>query len=217
MGNVRCRLSCNSWHGWLLRWAPFLVLCWIPRASSSDCGASTNPTGNPIGGGAGYTQIVDRAEATYVVATKSELLSRLSTASSGDVIYVEDTATIDLTGFYDTPIPGGITIASGRGHLNSPGALLFAVGVKTFSTPSGVRALLKVAGENVRVTGLRIRGPDPLVGLTAYGSPRGTFPTPRGIACDGHSGLEVDNCELSGWPHAAIYLRNAQQAHIHHN
>ncbi|MGB2823626.1 MAG: right-handed parallel beta-helix repeat-containing protein [Phycisphaerae bacterium] len=33
-----------------------------------------------------------------------------------------------------------------------------------------------------------------------------------------HAKLEVDNCELSGWSHAAVYLpKGATGAHVHHN
>ncbi len=42
------------------------------------------------------------------------------------------------------------------------------------------------------------------------------FPNSRGISTD-HGSLEVDNCELSGWSHAAISLKGGDKHHIHHN
>lgn len=177
--------------------------------SYADCGASANPTGDPIGGGTGYSRIVDRSDADFVVSTRYELLAALAGAPPGAVVYVEDGAEIDLTGSLNVQIPEGVTLASGRGKAGSEGALLFAIGNRTFaSTPH----LLRASGPGVRVTGLRIRGPDPHVGVSSYG-----LPNSRGISCFGHDFLEVDNCELWGWSHAAIFLSNSEHAYIHHN
>ena len=80
-------------------------------------------------------------------------------------------------------------------------------------------------GPDVRITGLRIRGPNPKRYMDHHrrsiAEGRGSeyyykFPFSRGIEM-GHSGLEVDNCELSGFSHAAIYLVKGDRHHIHHN
>ena len=84
---------------------------------SSECwdgfGAEAcDPAGYPIGGGAGYNDI--KTTSDHIVNNKAELLSALSGATSGDVIYVTEGTTIDLTGQYPVGIPAGVTLASNR-------------------------------------------------------------------------------------------------------
>jgi len=86
-------------------------------------GSGGNPTGNPIGGGEGYSEIVTQYD--YLVTNKTELLDALGQAVAGEVVYVADDAEIDLTGEYSTVIPEAVTLASGRGRGGSEGALLF--------------------------------------------------------------------------------------------
>lgn len=77
-------------------------------------------------------------------------------------------------------------LASDRGLNGSPGGRIF----RTRSGGSGIATL--VAGDNVRITGLRIEGPN-----TAQNQNRGNNVL-GGINAYNHIGLEVDNCELSG-------------------
>ena len=94
-----------------------------------------------------------------------------------------------------------------------------------FSDTFATHPLVRVTGPNVRITGLRIRGPNPRRHLEhhrrAFREKKGRsyyykFPTSEGIHT-AHPGLEVDNCELAGWSHAAIYLHAGDRHHIHHN
>ena len=106
-----------------------------------------------------------------------------------------------------------------RGNGGSLGAILTSDALKT---PVMIRAL----GPNVRVTGLRIRGPNPKRYLDhhrrSFGPGGGgrkyyyKFPTSNGIVAE-HENLEVDNCEISAFGHAGIYLRSGVGHHIHHN
>jgi hypothetical protein len=176
-------------------------------------GAEANPTGNPIGGGKGYQRLIVRCD--YVVKTLKELLAALKEANAGQVVYVNDNAEIDMTGKQKIVIPGGVTVASGRGCGDSKGALLY-------SNELATSPLLLAGGEKVRVTGLRLRGPDPerrteqMRKLHREGRYY-SIPNSDGIICQ-HPHLQVDNCELSGWSHAAVFLkRGASNAHIHHN
>ena len=181
-------------------------------AAEQAFGCEANPTGDPIGGGPGYRHIV--APPASQVKTADGLLDALAKAKAGQVVYVADDARIDLSGRQNILIPGGVTLASGRGRSGSQGALLFSNELKTFP-------MLQAGGEKVRVTGLRLRGPDPdrrtdqmrrLHREDKYYS----IPNSRGIQSS-HPGLEVDNCELSGWSHAAVFLRKgASGAHVHH-
>ena len=52
-------------------------------------GAEPNPTGDPIGGGTGYTRIISETDTRvkYVLSTKDQLLSALKSAQSGGVIF----------------------------------------------------------------------------------------------------------------------------------
>ena len=103
-------------------------------------GAESNPTGNPVGGGDGYQDITTvNAGANYAVTTTEELLAALRNASSGDVIYIDEKAQIDLN---DTPggviipedvaisegvlIPEGVTLASNRGERTAAGSAAYS-------------------------------------------------------------------------------------------
>ena len=166
-----------------------------------------------VGGGKGYRGFVSQRD--YFVEAKDELLDALAAAENGEVVYISDTAVIDMTGEEGVLIPGGVTLASGRGKKGSKGALLFSDKLRTYP-------LFLIAGDGVRITGLRIRGPDPdrrtaqMKALLKQGKYY-SIPNSRGISSS-HADLEVDNCELSGWSHAAIHLvSGARNAHIHHN
>jgi hypothetical protein len=176
----------------------------------------------PIGGGYGYSNIITKGD--YTVSDLDALLEALAKAKTGQVIFIPDETVIDLTArIYINQlvleIPEGVTLAGNRGHGKSKGALLTSDALKT---PEMIRA----AGPDVRVTGLRIQGPNPKRYLDhhrrAFG-PGGAgssyyykLPTSNGIAVR-HARLEVDNCEISGFSHAGVDLRTAHGHHIHHN
>lgn len=182
-------------------------------AQEETFGAEANPTGHPIGGAAGYPNLVERSH--YQVKTADELLAALKQAKPGQIVYVDDKAEIDLTGKKSMVIPNRVTLATSRGKGKSEGALLY-------SNELATSPLLLAGGENVRVTGLRLRGPDQkrrteqMRKLHKEGRYY-SIPNSDGIV-SAHPGLEVDNCELWGWSHAAVFLkRGALKAHIHHN
>ena len=180
----------------------------------------------PIGGGAGYKRIVLGGD--YNVKDVDGLVEALKEAKAGQVIFIDGDVELDVTDLVFTVkfffmLRGGLTLASNRGHNGSKGAILRS---GHFSTAP----LLNVLGLNARITGLRIIGPDPKPRLEhhrrAFQPQRGDrkaqrryysrFPNSRGIQTK-HGFLEVDNCELRGWSHAAIYLMGGDNHHIHHN
>jgi hypothetical protein len=176
-------------------------------------GAEVNPTGDPIGGGKGYGRLVTQSD--YLVKTLEELLAALKKAKAGQVVYVNDNTEIDVMGEQKMVIPGGVIVASGRGRGGSKGALLY-------SDELAMSPLFLAGGEKVRVIGLRLRGPDQkrrteqMRKLHKEGRYY-SIPNSNGIISS-YPGLEVDNCELWGWSHAAVFLkRGALKAHIHHN
>lgn len=184
-------------------------------------GAKADERG-PIGGGAGYTAAVTSGD--FTASRLEELIEACASAEEGQTVFVPGDAEIDFTTFVYIEelvlhVPGGVTLASDRGIDGSPGALLFSDALDT-------RTLIKVDGPGVRVTGLRIRGPNKKRYLDhhrrAFREGGGgheyyyKFPTQDGIRT-AHGSLEVDNCDISGFGHAGICLRSGENHHIHHN
>lgn len=200
---------------------PQLHQTWIEQHGEA-CGARADARG-PIGGGSGYTEIPKTTAAP--IDTLDGLLDALASARPGDVIFLDGRAEIDCTARVYVErmllgIPGGVTLASDRGRDGSPGALLCC-------NTLDVRPLLCALGPDVRISGLRIAGPNPRRCMDhhhrsfAEGSGRGRdyyyrFPIADGIATE-HGGLTVDNCEIGGWSHGAIFLQAGTGHHIHHN
>jgi len=206
---------------------PTLGKTWV-ELKGQVYGAKPDERG-PLGGGAGYTAIVTGGD--YVVSSLDELLAALKQAKAGQTVFIPGDAEIDCTvrTYIENlviPIPAGVTLASDRGAGGSSGALIYS---DTFETSP----LLRAMDAGVRITGLRLRGPDPEPRLDLHQAsarmglardvPGGfdskyyyRFPTSRGIEAYA-PGLTVDNCELAGWSHAAVFLEGSDGHHIHHN
>ncbi len=198
-------------------------------------GAQADDRG-PIGGGVGYVDLVTQGD--YEVTDLNSLLEALASAQAGEVVFIPDETEIDLTARIYVEklvleVPAGVTLAGNRGQDGSRGALLTS---DALDTPVMIRAL----GPNVRVTGLRIRGPNTKRYLDHHyrsftrddsgegyryhdgQDPRGghsyyyQFPTQRGIQTT-HDALRVDNCDLSGFGHSAVSLAGGVDHVVHHN
>ena len=176
----------------------------------------------PVGGGAGYAHVVTSGD--FTAKHLDGLIDALGKAQPGQVVFVPGNAVIDLTArIYieqlELKVPAGVTLASDRGHDGSEGALLTSDALKT---PAIIRAL----GPDVRITGLRIRGPNAKRYLDHHhrSFTKGgggheyyyKFPIQDGIDT-AHDGLEVDNCDISGFGHGGIRLRTGKNHHIHHS
>jgi len=189
-------------------------------------GAQADEVG-PIGGGAGYTRILTKGD--FVATNLDELLHALAAAQPGQVVFIPGETEIDCTARVYIEdlvleIPAGVTLASNRGQDGSAGALICSDALDT-------KPLIRIMGPDVRITGLRIRGPNPKRYIEHHyrsfaeklpnGKRRGhtyyyEFPTSQGIDTE-HANLEVDNCELSAFSHAGIFLQRGDDHHIHHN
>lgn len=174
--------------------------------SAQTYGALGNPTGRPIGGGEDYGLWVSGGTR---VSTRAGLLNALARATWGSVVYVDDGAEIDLTGLRDIVIPAGVTLASGRGRNGSLGGLLrydTLIYADVFS----------VQGTAVRITGLRLRGPDTRIEPGDCGDH-----DPSGIAVRSPVPdtrlVVVDNNEMWGWPNAAVDVSNVFGVYVMHN
>ncbi|MBN1421240.1 MAG: hypothetical protein JXP34_20875 [Planctomycetes bacterium] len=80
--------------------------------------------------------------------------------------------------------------------------------------------LLRIRGDHIRMTGLRLRGADTETRGSAYELPVAGGVDTESEEASGRRGgsnhLEVDNCELWGWSHAAVFLAGRGH-HVHHN
>ncbi len=148
-------------------------------------------------------------------------------AAPGKTVYVNDDLVIDFTNENITTIniPAGVTLASGRGNGNSQGAI---IKTNSFSnTSSGMLFNVLDGIDNVRITGIRIFGPE--MDIQDYDSynyydPLYIYPNITGIR-SASTNLTVDNCEIAGWPHCAIWLtrydlnisNSEVYGYIHHN
>lgn len=183
-------------------------------------GAQPDKVG-PIGGGRGYTKIVTKGD--LVAKNLDQLLDALSKAKAGQVVFVPDQTMIDCTARVYIEelvleIPAGVTLAGNRGQDGSKGALICSDALKT-------PTLIRVAGPDVRITGLRLQGPNSKRYLDhhhrSFAEGRGhgyyyKFPTSNGITTE-HPSLEVDNCDISGFAHSGIYLVKGDRHLVHHN
>ncbi|HYH55442.1 MAG TPA: hypothetical protein VD772_02455, partial [Anseongella sp.] len=111
----------------------------------------------PVGGGDAYADILSKGD--YIAEDMDSLLGALSKARAGQVIFLPGETEIDLTTCIYIEqlvleVPGGVTLAGNRGYHGSRGALLAS---DALNTPLMIRA----AGPDVRITGLRLQGPNP--------------------------------------------------------
>ena len=167
-------------------------------ASGHDGGSGDRTDGHgPLGGGEGYDRVVHPDEADVVVSTRRELGDALSSASSGDVVYVASDASIDL-GDSSVTVPSGVTLASDRGIDGAPGGRL--------TTDAEIDCV--DVEDDARVTGLRVQGP-----FYEYFDPS-WYAKGSGLRAFG-DGVEIDNCEVWGFAYAGIYAKG--DAHVHHS
>ncbi|MFW6385359.1 MAG: right-handed parallel beta-helix repeat-containing protein, partial [Halodesulfurarchaeum sp.] len=165
---------------------------------STDDSSSDDSTETPLGGGAGYPNTVDRSQADFVVRNLSELESALSSASSGEIVFVTGDSEIDL-GNGGFQVPSGVTLASNRGVDDAPGALLY--------TDVDADECIHLHGD-ARFTGIRLRGAHPGDDTSGDGSADGV---------ETRGANEVDNCDIYGFTHGGIKVETGGDAHIHHN
>lgn len=183
-------------------------------------GAQADETG-PLGGAAGYKRIVTQGD--LVAENLDQLIDALGKAKAGQVVFIPGETEIDCTARVYIEelvlvVPAGVTLAGNRGHNGSKGALLCSDALKT-------PTLLRIGGPNARVTGLRIQGPNPKRyddhHRRSFKEGRGheyyyKLPTSNAISTE-HPGLEVDNCDISAFSHAGVYITKGDRHRIHHN
>ena len=198
-----------------------------PRAEEADradasYGAEHNPTGSPVGGGAGYADVfvggdVEVATAEDLEAALKGLAARTPDERRGKVVTIAPRAEINMRGHTNLRIPSGVTLAGDRGRDGAPGPLLYSDG------PLKGYALFFVE-EDARLTGLRLRG-DGLTFSEMFGMWPDFFPNdfwetegrtrPTILAVAASDGARIDNCEISQF---AVGVRvHGPDVRVHHN
>ena len=169
----------------------------------AEFGADANPTGQPVGGGNGYSAGPKPADAKFQVGTLDELIAALKQARSGDLIWIKSESTIDFTG-KRLEVPAKVTVAGDRGRTGSLGPLL--------TTKHSGDDYFITLGDEARVSGLRIRGSNPLFKDL---DSRESDPSGYAVLC---VNSEVDNCEISQFRRGGVALfRTSDRSRIHHN
>ena len=106
-------------------------------------------------------------------------------------MFVKGTANIDMSDSAGTIIPSGVILAGDRGLNSSPGG-------RIFRTRSGGAGFAALTGDNVRITGLRIKEPDMEQNQDLGDNVLGA------IQSFDSKDLEVDNCEIYGWSYSGV-------------
>lgn len=150
------------------------------------------------------------SNATFIVGSIDEFFSALDRAQKDDIIYVSDDS---FFSFSESDLPilvtESIKIVSGRKVNGSKGA--------TFSSEIPGKTLFNIRADNVLLHGLRILGNDFNEGKEAY-----NLPVTCGVMIENFNSLIIENCEISGWSHAGIQIKNSRdnkvvKNHIHSN
>ncbi len=150
------------------------------------------------------------SDADFVVNSVNELKNAINNSENGNVIYLSDDVDF-VVSENDLPIiiNKSIKLVSGRNYNELTGA-------KVYSHHPG-KTLFSIETNDVTFSGLRIIGYDTEVGDDSY-NPAITI----GIAINDCNNLIVENCEISGWSYAGVFIKNSKNNiiknnHIHHN
>ena len=179
----------------------------IPDAvEDPNYGAESNPTGDAIGGGFCYSDVIEQGD--YLVYTATDFLEALDLAVAGETILVAEGAEIDLSGIVNLKINKGITLAGNRGQCLTRGPLIF-----NNEMPQG--EVWFWVGQDVRITGLRFSGPDDPFDEINYD----LRPAKSSICfAVGEANVEIDNCEISKFSRGGIEVYpDGKNVYIHHN
>jgi hypothetical protein len=165
-----------------------------PYTTSAD--PATGKYG-PIGGGTGYSHYYNTGGHTpdYVVTSASALQTALSSATSGEIIWIPDGTTITWSS--TSPIgtlKTGAILASNRGQNGAAGGKI----VWTTNTGGYMEPLIKVQA-NAVVSGLSFQGPGSLSTKTSV-----LYSGNCCLHCGSYTGMEIENCYIWNFANAGI-------------
>lgn len=162
-----------------------------------------------------------------VVYSAEAFVDVLENAREGLTIFIPGDMVFDLTGKRKIKIPRGVTIYSDRGQNKSEGALLRTNDIS--ASP-----LFYTDGANIKISGLRILGPDStivnsveidkmLVERKSIGEKvdvkniNPTYAVPNSSFLHVYyDNVEIENCEIYGWSYAGVFVRKNGSAIVHH-
>ncbi|MEA3277714.1 MAG: hypothetical protein U9Q81_21005, partial [Pseudomonadota bacterium] len=182
---------------------------------STDRGSALHPATQDV------SVDVTEFDEAVLVSDREGLLGELNANWKGPdgekrekLIYVADDAKIDLSYLRNIPLKDKVTLASGRRNLNEGAFLYTRVANET--------ALFQTIGSNIRVTGLRFRGPsgskDPnQPSAAAIHINFGEFPElddqdGNSMIDDGQINVLIDHNEFYHWPYTAIRVSGRMRA-----
>ena len=154
---------------------------------------------------------VDLPQQVTIDANNEQPLFRQAVGTAGTTVRVENGVQLDLSRYENISVAEGVTIAGGR-TARSAGPRLY--------TTTRPRRLLLIQGDHVRITGLRIQGPDMGVADEDGGPASAVYVSSR-------NDVEIDHNEISGWKNAAVgvnddanrisYATSPETVQIHDN
>lgn len=173
-----------------------------PDPGPSAYGAGANPSGNPVGGGEGYSHFYGPSDNHAVtVVTPSELARALQTAEPGDIVWIPDGVTITITRAFGEVLKTGVVLASNRGQDGAAGGRI----KWTYIKGEGMAPLL-VCESRSTISGLTLEGPAATAGLDNAGA--GACIGVRGM--NGAANIEIENCDISKFAWAGVYFNDGQ-------
>lgn len=173
-----------------------------------------------LGGGIKYRELFNDAD--HVVSNLAELKSALESVKSGETIFINGNAELNLTNNRIT-IPAGVTLASNRGAINEDGKV--SGGAMLYSTIRQDKLITMKEGS--RLVGVTVVGADTERHMThlerglnssgdSYTDYYYSLTLTRGVCIEG-DGVSVSNCEVSGFSEAGIAVINSKSAVINNN
>jgi Right handed beta helix region len=131
--------------------------------------------------------------------------------TAGTTVRVANGVQLDLSRYENISVAAGVTLLGGR-TARSAGPRLY--------TTTRPKRLLIVTGDDVRISGLRIHGPD-------MGVADGDGGPATGLYVSSRNDVEIDHNEIAGWKNAAVgvndennrisYVLNPDTVRIHDN
>ncbi|WP_271768634.1 hypothetical protein [Aquimarina algiphila] len=179
--------------------------------------SSVKSSSNNCSIGTANTDLINIGSASYQVNNLASLKQAIIDAIDGDIIYIEDSAIINVPELDSIVVDKAITIASSRGANGKCGAIIKtdAYGLLNATTSpsqyvnnsaSSNDPIFIIKSSGVRITGIRFQGP-----YGNIGSDRTKLKVKQGINIknkENHTteiqNITVDNCELYDFPYFAL-------------
>jgi hypothetical protein len=145
------------------------------------------------------TLTVDLPDEVTIDRNDQQALFKQAVGTAGTTVRLASYVRLDLTGSENISVAGGVDLLGGR----SPSLL----GPLLYTTERPKRFLL-ITGDDVRISGLRVRGPD--MGVA------GDDGAATGIYMVSRNDIEIDHNEIAGWKNAGVGVNDDNGNRIDH-